>query len=121
MTRTASLAALVTTLAVVACATPPATVSTVPGTAPPRACPDWNRASREDFTNRTSSNFGCADALNLRAQLADPADAVRGRSSDTGDANGAVTAIERLRSGKVQLPPAADAPATGAARPGPGA
>ena len=74
-----------------------------------RPCPDWSRGSAEDFSNRTASNFGCADATNFHAQLARPQDAVQGRGGATGAADGAVTAIDRMRNR-----PAVGAPDTGA-------
>jgi type IV pilus biogenesis protein CpaD/CtpE len=65
-------------------------------------CPDWTRPSREDFSNRAASNFGCADATNFVAQLADPHDAVRGRGTGLQDAGVAASAIERYRTGKIK-------------------
>jgi len=121
MTRTASIAALFITLALAACALPPPAVSALPAATALRGCPDWSRSSREDFKNHESSNFGCADAVNWHAQLADPSDAVRGRNNGAGDASGPAAAVERLRGGRVRLPPAADAPPVGTTRPGSGA
>ncbi len=82
----------------VAVAASPATgeaIASVPG------CPDWSRSSREDFSNRVASNFGCADALNFVAQLADPRDALRGRGTGAQDAGVAASAVSRYRAGKV--------------------
>lgn len=81
-------------------------------------CPDWTRSSREDFSNRASSNFGCADALNFTAQLAEPLDAVRGRGTGAQDAGVAASAVDRYRAGKVK-PLRAAAPDTGGAANGP--
>ena len=83
------------------------------------SCPDWHRDSREDFSNRNASNFGCADAVNFLGQLADPADALHGRA--TGRQDGAVAAdgVERYRLHKTTplatggSGPAAGAPPTG--------
>ena len=99
MIRIASRPTLVLLLlAMTACATPRAT-NPPPASGVPvlRPCPDWSRASAEDFSNRTTSNFGCADAVNFHAQLADPGDAVRGRVNGPGDAGSAARAVERLR------------------------
>ena len=121
MTRISSPGALMLLLAVAACATPRGGTPTLTAGVPVlRPCPDWSRASQEDFTNRDASNFGCADAVNFHAQLAEPADAGRGRGGSAGDAAGAATAIDRLRA---RLPSAfpggADAVTPGAkARPG---
>ena len=66
------------------------------------ACPNWTRSSREDFSNRNGSNFGCADTVNFIGQLAQPSDAVRGRISDGQDGGSAASAVERYRMRKTQ-------------------
>jgi pilus assembly protein CpaD len=82
-----------------------------------RGCPDWSDAG-EDFTNRPFSNFGCADAVNLAAHLADPNDLYAGSANEAAYSQAAVAAVERLRSGKVEpLAPTASAPVPGAPRP----
>ena len=50
-------------------------------TLPP--CPDWSKpaAGAGDFTNTASSNFGCADAVNLGLMVAQPADLVDAASA----------------------------------------
>lgn len=63
-------------------------------------CPDWQRDSREDFSNRTGSNFGCADAVNFLGQLADPADAIAGRTTGREDGAAAAGGVERYRTHK---------------------
>ena len=86
--------------------------------APPRVCGDWSRAPREDFSNRALPNFGCADAANLAAQLADPADLVRGRGTARQAGEAAARAVERYRTETVTplagstspVAPAASAP-----------
>jgi pilus assembly protein CpaD len=45
-------------------------------------CPDWSTAGL-DSAARTDSNFGCANATNLAAMIADPQDLVRGRDAGT--------------------------------------
>lgn len=60
-------------------------------------CPDWTRSSREDFSNRNGSNFGCADTVNFLGQLAQPSDAVRGRGGSVQDGGAAASAVERYR------------------------
>ena len=64
------------------------------------SCPDWTRNSREDFSNRNASNFGCADALNFIGQLAQPSDAVRGRGGAEQDGGAAAGAVQRYRARK---------------------
>ena len=64
------------------------------------ACPDWHRNSREDFSNRTGSNFGCADAVNFLGQLVEPSDAIRGRATGRQEGVAAAGAVERYRTRK---------------------
>lgn len=67
-------------------------------------CPDWTDVSRVTFSNRPSSNFGCATATNLGLQIANPRDLVEGR--DPGNASGAalVLGIQRYQAGQVREP-----------------
>ena len=117
MIRTAPRFALMLLLTVTACAAPRGAAPPLSACVPAlRPCPDWSRASREDFSNRTGSNFGCADAVNFHAQLADPDDAVRGRGGGAGDAIGADTATKRMRTRS----PTPFGGATAAASPGAG-
>jgi type IV pilus biogenesis protein CpaD/CtpE len=121
MIRTSRLLALLALLAIPACVPPPAALSPPATAGAARLCPDWSRASREDFSNRDASNFGCADALNFQAQLVDPRDARRGRGTSAGDGVAAANALDRMRSGRAQLPAGGDAPAAASAKAGPGA
>lgn len=66
-----------------------------------RSCPDWQRDSGEDFSNRTASNFGCADAVNFLGELANPADAISGRAVGSEEGAAAAGAVERYRLHKV--------------------
>jgi pilus assembly protein CpaD len=77
-------------------------------TVPP--CPDWSKpaAGAGDFTNTSSSNFGCAAALNLGLTVATPADLVEARRVGPTDAHPAAEAVNNYRLGKVQLPAAAN-------------
>ena len=120
MTGTTQYLALMTLLAITACAPPPAVISAA-ATAPTRPCPDWSRSSREDFSNRDASNFGCANTVNFHSQLVDPQDAMRGRGGSIGDGRTAAEAIERLRSNKSQLPAGASTPVAADGEPGGGA
>ena len=61
------------------------------------ACPDWRKDSAADFTNTPTSNYGCADVVNLGAMLADPGDLVRGRDMGPAEAERAGLAIQRYR------------------------
>jgi pilus assembly protein CpaD len=71
---------------------------------PPR-CPDWSKPELGDYTNTSSSNFGCASAVNLSLMVADPLDLARGQP--LGDADGArmTRAIGQYRAGKLPAPP----------------
>jgi pilus assembly protein CpaD len=72
-------------------------------------CPNWSKpaAGAGDFTNTVSSNFGCADAVNLGLIVAQPADLAAPRGSAFSDAHPAAHAVDNYRLGKVQLPAAA--------------
>jgi pilus assembly protein CpaD len=84
-------------------------------------CPNWSKAPGNDFDNTLHSDFGCADAANLAAMIADPRDLVTGRTmgAQTGDA--ALAPIHRYRTGKIPVladdgaasPTAAAAPPSG--------
>lgn len=103
------LAAATGLLALAACTIPvagPSALSRVAVDASGRVsvplCPDWSRSSREDFSNRDASNFGCADALNFVAQLADTRDVAQGRTVGAQDGGAAASAVERYRTGKTR-------------------
>lgn len=61
-------------------------------------CPDWTPDAGTEYGGGVVSNFGCATAVNLAAQVADPQDLVRGRvGSRSGDARLSVKAIQTYR------------------------
>ena len=64
-------------------------------------CPDYSRVYTPDWSQSTSSNYGCAVNSNLAAMVADPADLVRGvnGSSLTDPVTGS-KAINALRGAK---------------------
>ncbi len=64
------------------------------------ACPDWRKPA-VDYGNTPSSNFGCADAVNLGLMVADPRDMIEGRPEGHADGTRAAAAIKRYRDGKV--------------------
>ncbi len=86
-------------------------VTTLQASAP--ACPNWSRRSDDDFSNLPSSNFGCADAANLAAQVDDPRDLVAGRGRRTTTAAPLGAAVARLAADRVKPLKAADRPASG--------
>ncbi|AQR73768.1 CpaD family pilus assembly protein [Sphingomonas sp. LM7] len=65
------------------------------------SCPDFSRQYTPDWSQSTSSNYGCATNSNLAAMIADPADLVRGASGSslTDPATGS-KAINALRGAK---------------------
>jgi pilus assembly protein CpaD len=88
----------------------------------PPACPQWGRVPQGDYTTTTGSNFGCADAVNLALQVADPGDLLAGRGHGAFDGAPASLAIQRYRTDK--LAPLADtgvSPISGSTAGSPGA
>lgn len=67
------------------------TVAEVPG------CPDWSTKSVTNFSNATSSNFGCSVNSNLAGMVADPVDLLQGKSSVGQDPSSASKAIKAYR------------------------
>ena len=63
-------------------------------------CPDWRKPMVADFSNKESSNLGCANALNLAQMLVDPGDLNKG--DPLGSANGAreALAVNKYRIGE---------------------
>ncbi len=68
-------------------------------TLPP--CPNWSMGPGSDFTNQTSSNFGCSDAVNLGLMVANPADLAEGRPLGPADGKPAAAAVARYLDDKV--------------------
>ena len=59
-------------------------------------CPDWSRASVLDRRMGASSNFGCANTMNLGRMVADPADLKDGGRLSPMPGGPAVKALRRL-------------------------
>ena len=85
-----------------------ATARRLPGVPPNRAvvaigryavtlppCPNWSKSPSTDFTNELSSDFGCADAINLGMMAANPADLAGGRTLGPALGRPEVAAVER--------------------------
>ncbi|MGD9536191.1 MAG: CpaD family pilus assembly lipoprotein [Alphaproteobacteria bacterium] len=66
---------------------------TVPG------CPDWRKPVVADFSNKESTNLGCANAMNLALMLADPGDLAWGDALSSADGQREALAVERYRAG----------------------
>ena len=61
-------------------------------------CPDYRRGNFADISGSTTSNYGCATAVNLAAMIANPQDLVEGHAYDqAADANLSVKAIKAYR------------------------
>jgi pilus assembly protein CpaD len=97
-----------------------ATAHRLPGVPPNRAvvaigryavtlppCPNWSRSPAVDFTNELSSNFGCADAVNLGMIVASPADLAGGRTLGPSLGRPEVAAVERYENDLIPPLPAA--------------
>lgn len=62
-------------------------------------CPDWSEKSQPNFTNKTTSNYGCGVNSNLAAMVANPEDLIHGREgSSVVDATTSTKAIQSYRS-----------------------
>jgi pilus assembly protein CpaD len=68
-------------------------------------CPNWSQSLSADFTNAFTSNYGCANAINLGLMVASPADLVSGRSLTGADAQLAAEAVKRYLDDRVKRPP----------------
>lgn len=62
-------------------------------------CPDWSKPEADEPTNGPSSNFGCATEANLAAMVADPADLVKGKTSNSADGAALARGVDLYRSG----------------------
>lgn len=60
-------------------------------------CPDWSQPSIKNWHNGQSSNHGCADAKNLGAMIADPAELLEGTPYGGPYAPKATLAVETFR------------------------
>jgi pilus assembly protein CpaD len=69
-------------------------VVTLPG------CPDWTERPGISYANTPTSNFGCANAVNLGLMVADPGDIVAGRHPGLMDGEFVARSIERYRKGE---------------------
>jgi pilus assembly protein CpaD len=67
--------------------------ATVPG------CPNWSAPSEPNFSNRNTSNYGCAVNTNLAAMVANPEDLVHGQEGTAvNDVATAAKAVQYYRS-----------------------
>lgn len=62
-------------------------------------CPDWRKPTSIDFSNQPSSNFGCANQINLGLMVADPRDLLRGRAEGSVNGQRAALAVQDYRAG----------------------
>jgi pilus assembly protein CpaD len=75
----------------------------------PPACPDWSADPDSDHSNFPSSNFGCANSVNLGMMVDDPRDLMIGRALGPAPAEPGLNAIERYRTDKVKALPSVSA------------
>ncbi|MCG8508409.1 MAG: CpaD family pilus assembly protein [Rhodospirillales bacterium] len=66
------------------------------------ACPDWTERPGITWNNTTTSNWGCATAVNLGLMVANPADLVDPRAPGPMDGEFASLAIQRYRAGETK-------------------
>src|ERR1700730_2782025 len=69
-------------------------------------CPNWSQSLRYEFTNAFTSNYGCANAINLGLMVASPGDLASGRPFTGIDGQPAVNAVQRYLPDKIKPPPA---------------
>ncbi len=65
-------------------------------------CPDWSAPSDLAAGNLAMSQLGCANAVNLAATIANPADLVAGRPLAGADGTREAAAVERYHADKVR-------------------
>lgn len=63
-------------------------------------CPNWDLPSQPNFSNSTTSNYGCAINGNLATMIANPADLVHGRAAGSSDGTAATKALTSFRASK---------------------
>jgi pilus assembly protein CpaD len=71
------------------------------------ACPNWSKNSAYNFENQASSNFGCADQVDLGRMVANPADLASGLPSNGVAAQPSTAAVNRYLNDKVYALPSA--------------
>lgn len=67
-------------------------------------CPNWSKLTNYDPNNEDHSNYGCASAINLSKQVANPRDLATGRDPGPADGTRAALAIDRYRRDQVKQP-----------------
>lgn len=65
-------------------------------------CPDWTGRGGITHSNKPSSNWGCASAVNLGLMVANPRDLVQGHDGGPGDGEAQVLSIQRYRAGETK-------------------
>ena len=68
-------------------------------------CTNWSQSLQWEFTNAYTSNYGCADAVNLGLMVASPGDLVSGRKFTGIDAVPAINAVNRYQTDRITPPP----------------
>ena len=75
--------------------------------APP--CPDWSKPPI-DYSAQVSSNFGCANAANLAAMVADPADLLHAQPNARAEGSMAAGAVQSFHDHQAFGPPQSQTP-----------
>lgn len=70
---------------------------------PPYPCPDWSKGTVVNYGNTNHSNFGCATAGNLAAQLDQPSDLYSGHGTPGPDTEITAHKIELFRADKIPV------------------
>jgi pilus assembly protein CpaD len=68
----------------------------------PPSCPEWSDSGETGHGNMPNSNFGCATLSNFALMLDNPRDVMSGRKLGPADAEPAIEAVQRLRTGLVK-------------------
>lgn len=69
-------------------------------------CPDHSKPTIGDFSNQPSSNFGCANAINLGLMVADPRDLNGSTAEGPNDATRALIPVDEYQQGIQPVVPA---------------
>ncbi len=67
-------------------------------------CPDWSHKPSPNYQNYNQRNFGCADAANLAAMVADPKDLAMGANMGAQIGDPATKPVADYRAGKSPAP-----------------
>jgi type IV pilus biogenesis protein CpaD/CtpE len=81
-------------------------VASLPVPTAAQPCPPWVLFPPDYFSNADSPYIGCSIAVNLRANVANPADLERGRPLGPADGQRETLGVEAYQQGKIKPLPA---------------